>query len=245
MTFALGLLAGAPTMEDLIRVLAIIGGGALGAFVTGFLTQAIVRGYTGQKVPRWVVWTLRVLGGVAMGWLVYLLVFSQGNSLFGGFGGGGTGKDGGGKDGPRATNPAVTAPKDAQPTDKDRDKDGSTATVDKGTVLRIEVLGDAPLQKLVDAGRIKSLEPERSYRLADDDPTKLLTLQDVEHLIKERLKRDPPLRRLELVLYKDSPQKQVPRVAELKKWADLLTGPGPDDKVIVDFKEPGEVAPVR
>src|SRR5436305_7925867 len=97
MTFAFDMPHGPLTAEDLIRVLAIIGGAAIGAFVTGFLTQAIVRGYTGQKVPRWVVWTLRVLGGFAMGWLVYLIVYGHGGSLFGGFGGGGgPGKDGGG-----------------------------------------------------------------------------------------------------------------------------------------------------
>src|SRR5258708_13951000 len=89
MTFALGLPQGVPTMDDLVRILAIVGGAAVGGFVTGFLTQAIVRGYTGQKVPRWVVWTLRILGGVAMGWLVYLIVYGHGGSLFGGFGGGG------------------------------------------------------------------------------------------------------------------------------------------------------------
>ena len=47
---------------------------------------------------------------------------------------------------------------------------------------------------------------------------------------------------MKLILYKDSPQKQVPRVAELKKWADSRSD---EDKLRVDFKEPGEVAPVR
>ena len=45
MTFAQWAPHAAPTMEDVIRVLAIIGGGAVGAFATGLLTQVIVRGY--------------------------------------------------------------------------------------------------------------------------------------------------------------------------------------------------------
>jgi hypothetical protein len=231
MTFAIWLPQGAPTIEDLIRVLAIIGGGAVGAFVTGFLTQAIVRGYTGQTVPRWVVWTVRIIGGIAMGWLVYLLVFSQGNSLFGGFG------RGGGNDGSGGTSPAVTAPKDSEPADKDRPKDGSATPVDKADVLRVEVLGDGALQKMVNAHRLTSLDPQSCYRLADDDPTKLMTLDEVQDLIKKRPKQSQPLQRLELILYKDSPQKQVPRVADLKKWAE-------NRNVKVDFKEPDEVAPV-
>jgi hypothetical protein len=226
-------------MEDVIRVLAIIGGAAVGAFVTGFLTQAIVRGYTGKQVPRWVLWTLRIVGGLALGWLVYLLVYSQGNSLFGGFGGG-PGKDGG-KDRGRETTPAVTAPKDAPPADNDRSRDTATAP-DNATVLAIEVLGDAPLQHMVNAGRLLSLDPQRCYRVAGDNPANLLTLDDVKDLIKKRLAQNPPLKRLELILYKDSPQKQVPRVAELKKWADSRSD---EDKLRVDFKEPGEVAPVR
>jgi hypothetical protein len=219
-------------MEDVIRVLAIIGGGAVGAFATGLLTQVIVRGYTGKQVPRWVVWTLRILGGLALGWLVCLLVYSQGNSLFGGFGGGGSGKDRG-----QETAPAVTVPKDSLPADKDQPKDTAAAS-DKSTVLAVEVLGDPTLQQLVNSGRQPSLDAQRCYRLAGDEPAKLLTLDEVKDLIKKRLKQEPPLRRLELVLYKDSPQKQVPRVADLKKWAD-------SEKLLVDFKEPGEVAPVR
>jgi hypothetical protein len=224
-------------MDDVIRVLAIIGGAAVGAFLTGFLTQVIVRGYTGKHVPRWIVWTLRIVGGLAIGWLVYLLVFSQGTSLFGGFGGGGTGKDSG-KDRGHETSPAVTAPKDAPLVDKDRPKDDASSPSDKSTVLTIEVLGDAPLRQMVSSGRLSSLDPDRCYRLAGDDPTKLLTLKEVKGLIEVRLKHDPPLKRLELVLYKDSPQKQVSRVAELKKLAD-------SEMLLVDFKEPGEIAPVR
>ncbi len=231
------------SMDDIVRYLAIVGGGAVGAFVTGFLTQTIVRGYTGQTVPQWVVWTLRILGGVAFGWLVYLLVFGQGGSLFGGLGGGGNGKDGGGKDSPRDTTPAVTTPKDGKADDKS--KDGSPVPVDKSSVVRVQVLGDDPLQEMVKAGRVKSFDSDRCYRVDDDGPADLKTLKEVEQYLLQRVRREPPLKRIELVLYKDSPQKKVPRVSELKKWADDLTLPGKDEKVIVDYKELGEAAPVR
>ncbi len=239
MPLAMNLPQGMPDGDDVIRLLAIIGGAAVGAFLTGFITQAIVRGYTGQKVPTWVVWTLRILGGVTLGWLVYLLVYGHGGGLFGGLGGG-NGKDGG-TGGPHETSPAVTAPKDVRP----NEKDGSVGSPDKGNVLRIEVLGDEPLKKMAEAGKIKSADPERCYRVADDDPANLRTLKEVEKLIRERLDKEPPLKRIELILYKDSPQKKVARVADLKHWADERTPAASQEKLIVDYKEPGEDAPVR
>jgi hypothetical protein len=229
--FALDLPHGVPTMDDVVRLLAVVGGAAIGGFVTGFLTQAIVRGYTGQHVPRWVLWTLRILGAVAMGWLVYLLVLGHGGPLWGSGGGGGNGKDGGG---PGETRPALTVP-----------KDGTGTQGEQGSVLRIAVLGDEPLRKLADAGKIKSADPDRSYHISDDEPANLRTLKEVEQYVLQRVKREPPLKRIEIVLYKDSPQKRVPRVAELMKWAEDLTRPGTDEKVIVGFNEPGEPAPVQ
>jgi hypothetical protein len=241
MTFAVNPTFALMTMDDLIRILAIVGGAAVGGFVTGFLTQAIVRGYTGQQVPPWVVWTLRVLGAAALGYLVYLVVYSQGNGLFGGFGGGGEGKDGGGKGGPRETTPVVTAPKDGKP----GDKDSSISAVSKKETLHIQVLGDEPLQKLVKANRIKSADPERCFRVEEDDTETMRTLDEVKKYIRQRLAEEPPLKRIELVLYKDSPQENAGPVSALKKYADDLTLPGRNDKVIVDFRRVGEAAPVR
>jgi hypothetical protein len=241
MTFAVNLSFALMSMDDLIRILAIVGGAAVGGLLTGFLTQAIVRGYTGQKVPQWVVWTLRVLGAVALGYVVYLVVYNPGNGLFGGFGGNAEGKDGGGKDGPRETRPAVTTPKD----DKSTDKDKSTSAVAKTEILHIQVLGDDPLQKLVEARRIKSADPERCYRIEEDDAEALRTLKEVKDYILQRVKVKPPLKRIEVVLYKDSPQENAGPVSALKKYADDLTLPDTNEKVIVDYKRVGEAAPVR
>jgi hypothetical protein len=239
MRIALVIALAMPSMDDIIRVFAIVGGAAVGAFVTGFLTQTIIKSYTGQKVPLFVVNILRLLGGVALGWLVYLIVFGHGGSLFGGFGGGGTGKDTG-SGGPRETSPAVTVPRD-----KSSSKDSATTEVDKSGLLRIQVLGDAPLHQMADAKLIPSFDPERSYRLDEDDPANLKTLKQVEDIVRQRLQQQtPPLQRIELVLFKDSPQKQVARVSELKKWIDEHL-PENGTKVVVDFKEPGENAPVR
>jgi hypothetical protein len=181
-----------------------------------------------------------VLGGISLGWLVYLLVYSQGQGLFGGFGGGGVGKDGTGNGDQHATIPA-TSPKDATPPEKDTNKDGLTSA-EKGNLLRIEVIGDEPLQAIAKRDN-KPFDAERCYRIDAADAAALRTLKEVRDYIRQRLERDPPLRRIELVLYKDSPQKKVGRVSELKKWADDLTSKG--EKVLVDFKEPGEDAPIR
>src|SRR4051794_7417814 len=98
----------------LVKVLAVIGGAAVGAFAFPRFSGLLVRFVTRQKLPPRVAAAFRVLGGLAVGLLVWTWVFSVGGE--GGMGGSGGGwwpfGQGGGK-GTVAEKPAESAP---QPT---------------------------------------------------------------------------------------------------------------------------------
>jgi len=68
-----------------VRILAIAGGGAIGGLLVGWLTQVICRLLTTKAVPRGPLNIVRLLGAIAAGWLVALLMVPG----LGGLGGGG------------------------------------------------------------------------------------------------------------------------------------------------------------
>jgi hypothetical protein len=90
-----------------LRVLAVVGGAAVGGFGAGLITQGLSRLLTTRPVPRVPLLIIRLLGAVVCGWLVFLLVFGGGLGGLGGgggwslFGGGGPG-GGSGKESPPA-----------------------------------------------------------------------------------------------------------------------------------------------
>src|SRR5581483_5661814 len=92
--------------------------------------------------------------------------------------------------------------------------------------LVIEVLGPPALLRLYGDRQ----EPDRCYRLREEDKARLLTLSELKARVTELLKAQPPLGRIELVLYKDSPERRTPRVTELRRWLDDL-GPTPTGKL--------------
>ena len=75
------------TASLLVKMLAIVGGAALGAVAAGLLIQALARLLGGQKVPRGGLIVIRLLGAVTAGWLVALLVLGGSGSGMGGTGG--------------------------------------------------------------------------------------------------------------------------------------------------------------
>src|SRR5208282_4112211 len=74
----------------LVNLLAVAGGAAVGALLTGWLTKLLVRLTTRRQLPRWALILLRSLGGIVSGLLVWLLVFGSGGPGYG-LGGGGWG----------------------------------------------------------------------------------------------------------------------------------------------------------
>src|SRR5262245_26690758 len=69
-----------------VKILAVAGAVALGAFVVGWLVQLVASAF-GQKVPAVVLGVVRAVAGVACGVVAYFWLFGAG----GGFGGGGWG----------------------------------------------------------------------------------------------------------------------------------------------------------
>jgi hypothetical protein len=201
------------------KILAIAGGAALGALLVGFLTQLFCRAVTTRKVPRGVLFVIRLLGAVVCGWLVALWVFGGGGGWLGGPGGSGFGT-GAGKGTRQAAGEAG------------EDRVEGKNPGDSSSVLRVEVLGDAALKRGA-AG--KPVDPSRRYRMEGRDG--LLTLPEARTVIKQR-QEGAGLRRLDVILYNDSPARDVPYVRELVKWAeDLPLG--------VDITERDEDAPTR
>jgi hypothetical protein len=223
------------SVDVLVRCLAVAGAAAVGGVLVGLLAQLIVKATTTRKLPPWPRNTIRVLGAVASGWLVALWLFGGGGPGIGGSGGWGFGSGSG-----RGEGDKQLAEKDNAGKEKgSQGKDNTPVPADES--LRVEVLGDPALMRLAGG----NFDPARCYRVAGADGGKLLTLAEVKEAIKRRQQQSPPLRRLVVVLYTDSPEKKVGRVEDLKTWADDLVVRGTKDKLRVDFSEPDEAAPTR
>ena len=207
------------------KVLAVAGGAALGALLLGFLTQLLCRALTTRKVPRGLLFVIRLLGAVVCGWLVALWVFGGGGGGLGGPGGSGLGA-GAGKGTQQAAN------------DAEKNRGAGRKSDDSSAALRVEVLGDAALKRVA-AG--KPMDPNRCYRVEGREG--LLTLPEVEQFIEQR-RTSAGLRRLDVILYNDSPDPNVPYVSRLVEWARNLPV-GENETMKVDVVLRDEDAPTR
>jgi hypothetical protein len=213
-----------------VKILAIAGAVALGAFVVGWLVQ-LAAGAFGQKVPPFVLGLVRAVAGVGCGVLVYFWLFVGG----GGFGGGGWGFGRGTGKGP------------SEGTEKVAPKGDSTGKAGTGVgpgragdPLEVEVLGDELLKQLAKRRGDPSANLYRRYRVARDGKKELMTLDDVKELIKQRRER-PGLPEVSIVVYKDSPAADTAWVTDLMSYAEGLAKPGAPLKV--SRLNPGHNAP--
>jgi hypothetical protein len=203
-------------MEDTgvpVRILAVVGGAAVGALLIGFLANVLARMASTRKLPDWARNIVRVLGAVASGWVTALMLFGGGGPGAGGAGGWGIGSNTG-KASPNNTDTQMVS--------------------DKEKVV-VEILGPDPLK------RLGIQDPERCYRVMVDGESKELSLHDVKKVILERLRREPSLRQIDIVQFRDSPADGVKYVSDLKTWTeDLKTADG--RKVIVNSQKPNKKA---
>lgn len=207
------------------KILAVLGGAVVGGLVVGLLAQLLTRAFAAQKLPRGPLLVTRLLGAVIGGWLVALWVFGGGGSGFGGLGGGWFGSGGGKEEGQKTT--AVSKNDSAS-----KRTDNQTKALVNET-LRIEVLGSSLPKQDVDASRY--------YRIDTGDGPRLRTFAEVKEFVKKRREEQPPLHRIEIVLYNNSPSEQGDLVRDLKAWASQLKG----DKVKVDVSKPDTDAPMK
>ncbi len=187
------------TTDLAVKVLATIGGGVGGGLSLGLLAQLLLRAFAVRKPPRWSMAIVRTLSGLICGWLVALWLFGGGGSGIGGSGGLGLGGGTSGGDTNEKTNPLQIK------------ADGGTSKVSDEQTFRIEVLG---MEALKSANR----DAAHCYRLDKRDGTAFLTWPELRDEMNRRRDR-ATLRRIEIVLYKDSPNDDRAVVTQLKNWS--------------------------
>jgi len=189
-----------------IKGLAVAGGALVGYLGGGWSIKLLCRLLFHTKVPPKVVTMIRLLGMAAAGMLVYLWVF--GASTAGGLGGGGGWWPFGGKAGqgdkqaessssvngasPSATEPPSTAPRNKLPTQEQR-------------LMQVRLLGG-----------VRVIE-QRFYQVEGDKQP--LTWIELRRILEERCHEEPPLKVIEVVLFKDSVDRDNPAVTQLESWA--------------------------
>ena len=193
--------------------LAIVGGAAVGAFVSGLLAQLLCRAMTKRKLPPIPTLLVRVVGGVLLGALTAMWVWQGG-----GFGPGGPGGPGGltGTPGPLNANPDKDKPPSPKPPDQPTDKDKPPPP--KSNVLRVEVLPDAAVRQVVgEQGGEQAVKDKRFYRVEGETrPQDLLALPDMKKRIHDRLGEQPPLTEVDVVTRPGSPDITAGRVNQLR-----------------------------
>jgi hypothetical protein len=198
------------------KILAILGGAAVGAFGSGFLAQMLSRAMTTRKLPPLPTTAIRCVGGVALGILTAMWIWQGGGWGPGGAGGPGTteGTDAGNAKSETDKGP-TKAPETSTEPSKPPDK-GQPAPPE--TVLRIEALPDSALSPY-DKGE------GRYYKVEGEDAQHPHTLKEMTDFIRKRLDDKPPLRRLDIVTRADSPDKSAGRVKQLR---EMITGLAPN-----------------
>jgi hypothetical protein len=218
-----------------LRVLAVLGAAAVGAFGVGGLVKLAARlMMSRQKLPPRLLQILRGLGAIALGWLAALWAFSTGNGGVGGAGGLGIGGAGNG------AGPPAVVPKD---TDKPKASEPGPEPVEASESLQVEVLGADALRRL-DGG--KGSDPERRYRLVTGQGPRLLTLAELKDFLRMRVQGERPLRQVNLVLYRDSPERHTAAVDDLKHWiAEDLPPRAKGETILVNLDLRGQNAPAK
>jgi hypothetical protein len=190
-----------------VNILAVCGGFLVGYILMYYGLPWLLKMATARliQVPRWLRQILSLLAGVIVAWLVSLLVFGTGGSGWwpGGGGGSGNGGLGTGKEG-------------GGPTTRDTAPSKGTGSTNGGRppevedTLRVEVLNYAGEQRILDT---------RLYRIAGEKELK--TMQEIEELVSRRTRDGEPgrLKRLEIVIYLNSPDKDTQHVRDLDNLA--------------------------
>jgi hypothetical protein len=187
--------------RTLLKVVAVVGGGVLGALVTGLLFSLIARAYFQQRPSRLMKRFVQLLGGLAVALAISKLPIGFGS----GFGfGGGSGPGEGSADGSKS-NPVASLPDDT-PKPPQQESPLTESTAAEGAVVRIEMLGGTRVQD----GKFYLIE-------GDNEPK---TKQEVYKIIEDRLKHSPrPLKGVEIIVTLKSVARIDPAVTDLESWA--------------------------
>ncbi len=174
-----------------LKVLAVVGGAAVGAVVVGVVLKLLVRLTTTRPVPRPALLLSRLLGAVAAGLAVYLWIAGEG---LGGMGGGGGGLWPFGQKG--GSGEAKSATKDAKPEVPKSDK------LTPEEVVRVQMRGG------------KDAEADQRFYSVDGQSPQ--NLDEVQQTLRARLGK---VKAIEIVIGKGSVDKDSPAVTALTNWA--------------------------
>jgi hypothetical protein len=209
--------------EMIVKGLAVAGGVAVGAFLSGAVVRLVVRFMTTRQVPRGPLLLIRLLGAAAGGLAVWMFVFGSGGW---GLGGAGWGLGGGGDSATTRNqgDQAVSTPQQQRP----------PATPERG--LRIVVIGGERYKKLLN----KNPKMEGHFYQVDGDDEPRDRAQIRELIDKTQEKRDQqkktPLQLLEIVINPDDTSAIDQPVRDLKQLAA-------DKKLTVQVTESGGRTP--
>jgi hypothetical protein len=208
--------------------------GVLAATVVGGLAAgAFVNWATSRKLPQWMTRLCRLVGAAGLGFLAALGLLGQGGGF--GFGLGGTGAGSG--TGSNDTSAALL-----QPQAKEKKEPApETPPISLSEEIRVEVLGDPALRRM----QGDRFDASRCYRVEADGSPRLLTLSEAKEMIRLRHQGSPPLRKVVLTLYNDSPANDVPRVSDLKRWTEEELPPRGNEPVVVDVEQRGQNASTK
>lgn len=178
---------------QVMKLLAVVGGAALGYMLVGALLRFAGRFLPRDRVPRAVQLAVRLLGGFTTGLLVYLWLFGVGGSGGWGSGGGGWVPFGG------------TGGEEGGANQKGKDPLRDQPAPPRAATLRVDLLGGT---------RVKE---QRFYMLEGSD--RALTFEELTQAVGERRKLTPPIAGLRIVLHPDSVDRSNPAVRQLERWA--------------------------
>jgi hypothetical protein len=186
----------------LLKWLAVIGGALVGFLAVGWFVQLLCRGLFRVKVPRTVLISVRGLGMVCFGMLVYLWAFGEGGT--GGLGGGGGWWPFGAKSG-GGTGSATQAQSAQQPKPEAAANQFHQPPEPIGQhVIHIRLLGG------------QQVKDQRFYLVDEEKETR--TWPDLLKVLDERRKQDSALKIVEIVLLADSVDRDNPAVTQLERW---------------------------
>jgi hypothetical protein len=178
-----------------IKLLAVVGGVAVGAAVCGMFLKLAAKLMLRRNAPRSMLGVTRLLGGIAGGLLVWAWVFSIGGQ--GGMGGSGGGWWPFGQGGGKGAGEAERRTEPMTPTEPPAEPPAIAGT----ETLTITMLGGA---------RVRD---QRFYQI-DQEPAR--TWPELRSVLEQR---KASLRDLDIKIYKDSVDRDNPAVTELIQWA--------------------------
>lgn len=179
-----------------VKVLAIAGGAAVGAFVVGWLVQVLATTF-GQKVPPSVLGLVRVGAGLGCGLIVAFWMFGAGGGFGGGSGGGGLFGGAGTGKGKATEQPAPRA--------TGQQGTGTPGQGGPAGTLTLQILGDDDLKRYA-AELGPSANFSKRYRFEKGGKPGLFTREEALAEIEARSKdKERPVRKVKIRTYRDSP----------------------------------------